>query len=294
MTESIVMGLGPIGVATAHELGQSMVAAVEIAADPPKLDVPVVKTLAAARAKAPGAKVAVLTTSSRVVDIAPQVEQALAEGLHVVSTCEELSYPALRRPDLAESMDRAARDKGLVVIGVGVNPGFVLDYLPVVTARACVRVERIEAERVVDVTQRRAQLRRKVGEGLDVKEWRALAAKGKMGHVGLGESAALLAVGLGWPPGDIEETLEPALGDGDTARGQIQTAVAAGGRVALRLEMAANAPGPRDHIRVQGDPPIEVILPGGIQGERGTVATVLHAIRRVTALPPGLRTVLDL
>jgi 4-hydroxy-tetrahydrodipicolinate reductase len=293
MTESILVGLGSIGTSVARELGSSLLAAAEITGNRPELGVPITKTIADARAAAPRAKVAVLTTSSRLTEIVPQVEQALAEGLHVVSTCEELAYPALRRPDLAETMDRAAQKAGRVVIGVGVNPGFVLDLLPVVTSHACVRVESVEAERIVDITQRRAQLRRKVGEGLTEAKWRALAAEGKMGHVGLAESAALLATGLGWPPGDVKETLEPVLGEAG-ARGQFQTAVAAGGRVTLRLEMAADAAGPRDHIRIQGDPPIDVILAGGIQGDRGTVGTVLHAIRRVESLAPGLRTVLDL
>jgi hypothetical protein len=289
----IVVGLGSIGTAVARALGARLLAAVETGPGRPALDVPIADSLAAARAAAPGATVAVLTTSSRLTAIVPQIDQALAEGLHVVSTCEELAFPALRRPDLAESIDRSARQHGRAVIGVGVNPGFVMDWLVLAAGRACVRIDRVEAERVVDTTRRRGPLRRKVGEGLPVAEWRALAAAGKLGHVGLAESAALLCTGLGWSPGSIDETLDPVVRDG-TAQGLIQTAVAAGGRVTLRLEMAAEAPGPRDHLRIEGDPPVELMLPGGIHGDRGTIGTVLYAVRRVGSLPPGLRTILDL
>lgn len=290
---TIVVGLGSIGTAAARALGSSLAAAVEIGSARPPLDVPIVGSMAAARAAAPQASVAVLTTSSRVAEIAPLVDEALGQALHVVSTCEELSFPALRRPDLATSIDRSAKERGRAVIGVGVNPGFVMDFLPLAVGRACVRIESIEVERVVDTTRRRGPLRRKVGEGMAEAEWRAQAAAGKLGHVGLAESAALLCAGLGWDPGAIAETLDPVVRDG-VAQGLVQTATAAAGRVSLRLEMAVDAPGPRDHLRIQGDPPIDVILPGGIHGDRGTIGTVLYAARRVATLPPGLRTVLDL
>ena len=293
LSDCIVVGLGSIGTAVARALGSHLVAAVEIEPGHPPVEVPVVSTIAAARAAAPGARVAVLTTSSKLAEIVPQIDEALAHDLHVVSTCEELAFPALRRPDLAESIDRAARERGRAVIGVGVNPGFVMDWLPLAAGRACVRIDRIEAERIVDTTRRRGQLRKKVGEGMPEAEWRAKADAGKLGHVGLAESAALLCAGLGWTPGAIEETLDPVVRDG-VAQGLIQTASAAGGRVTLRLEMAADAPGPRDHLRISGDPPIELMLPDGIHGDRGTIGTVLYGVRRVTTLAPGLRTVLDL
>jgi 4-hydroxy-tetrahydrodipicolinate reductase len=293
LCDCIVVGLGSIGTAVARALGSHAVAAVEIAAGHPSFDGPVTRTIAEARAAAPGARVAVLTTSSKLVEIVSQIEEAVAQDLHVVSTCEELAWPALRRPDLGERIDRAASARGRAVIGVGVNPGFVMDWLPLAAARACVGIERIEVERVVDTTRRRGPLRKKVGEGLPEAQWRARAKTGDLGHVGLAESAALLCAGLGWTPGSIEETLDPVVRDG-VAQGLVQTATAAKGRVTLRLEMSADAPGPRDHVRISGDPPIELMLPDGIHGDRGTIGTVLSAVRRVGSLSPGLRTVLDL
>ena len=44
-------------------------------------------------------------------------------GLNVVSTCEELSFPAAQFPDLAEKLDEMARANGVTVLGTGVNPG---------------------------------------------------------------------------------------------------------------------------------------------------------------------------
>jgi 4-hydroxy-tetrahydrodipicolinate reductase len=40
--------------------------------------------------------VVVLCTGSRLHSVMPQIEEAIAAGFHIVSTCEELSYPELR------------------------------------------------------------------------------------------------------------------------------------------------------------------------------------------------------
>ena len=45
----------------------------------------------------------------------------------------------------------------------------------------------------------------------------------------------------------------------------------------------------RDSIAIGGDPALRVIFKGGVQGDRATVALLLHCARTVGALPPGLR-----
>ena len=248
--------------------------------------------------------VAVICTSSRLDVAAAQIEEAVDAGLHVVSTCEELAFPYLRHPRLAQKLDALAREQGVTVLGTGVNPGLVMDRLALAVASACVRVDRIRVERVVDAARRRDPLRAKVGAGLAVEELRAGVAARRLGHVGLGESAAMVARGMRVPLDEVTETIEPvvaAAGTGAIPAGRVlglrQTARAiSGGQtvVELELEMSVGARDPHDRIAVDGDPPVDVLIRGGFQGDRATVGAVVNAIPYVVSGPRGLRTVISL
>lgn len=291
MTEGvIVVGLGPIGISVARALGPRLVGAVEVRSDAEDLGVPVWHRIGEARGLG---GIAVVTTGSSLSQVAPTIRESLAANMHVVSTCEQLAYPWLRQTALADELDREARAAGRVILGAGVNPGFVMDRLVVTLARACVRVDGIRVFRAVDATKRRQPLQRKIGAGLQEAQWRADAEAGKIGHVGLAESAALIARGLNWDLGDVIETLNPIV-VGGVAQGLRQTANAAMGRVELTLEMALSHVDARDTVCIAGDPPVDMVVRGGIHGDRGTVGTVMDAVERVVALSPGLRTVLDL
>jgi hypothetical protein len=236
-------------------------------------------------------------TGSRLPEVMPQLVAAIRAGRNVISTCEELSYPWRRHPALAAELDREARRVGVTVLGTGINPGFVLDTLVLCLTAVCGRVRRIDATRVVDVSRRREQLQRKVGVGLVLDEFRARAAAGLLGHVGLSESAWLVAQGLGWELEDLRETIEPVPGEGGVALGARQVVTACvGGREALRLsvEMAAGAAHPRDEMVIEGDPPVHVLVEGGIPGDVATASVVVNCIPAVVTHEPGLVTMLDL
>ncbi len=68
------------------------------------------------------------------------------------------------------SIIKLAKSNGITVLGTGVNPGFVMDALPLVVSGVCQKVERIESVRVVDVSTRRGALQKKVGAGMTVEE----------------------------------------------------------------------------------------------------------------------------
>ena len=72
-----------------------------------------------------------------------QIVEILAAGLDVVSTAEELSFPWLAHPAEAAEIDAAARRAGKTVLGTGVNPGFVMDALPLFLTGICQRVNRV-------------------------------------------------------------------------------------------------------------------------------------------------------
>jgi 2,4-diaminopentanoate dehydrogenase len=248
--------------------------------------------------------VAVLCTGSRLDSVTPQIEEAVAAGMHVVSTCEELSYPELKNAALARRIDRVAKEHGVAVLGTGVNPGLVMDRLALAAAGACVKVEKVKVTRVVDAAKRRGPLRAKVGAGLSREDFEKGVAAKKLGHVGLSESAAILAVGLGLPIDQITETIEPVLAARETdgvpagrVLGLHQVAhVRAEGemKVELDLTMAVGVSDPSDRIEITGDPPVHLVVTGGFHGDRATVGCVVNAIPFVIAAPPGLQTVVTL
>jgi 2,4-diaminopentanoate dehydrogenase len=295
----VIAGLGPIGI----EVGRALLARgdeIVSAADPAHAGADLSALVggparavvsAVAQACAGGGDVAVLCTGSRLPGVAAQLEEAIAAGLHVVSTCEELAYPWLRHRQLAERLDGLARARGVTVLGTGVNPGLVMDRLPLMVAQACVRVEHVLVTRSVDAARRRAPLRAKVGAHLTVAELEEGLATGRLGHAGLAESAALLAVGLGFPVAAVEETAKPVVdAAGKFALGVRQTArVHSDGIERVRLELAMYLGAePADRIVVTGDPPLDLRAIGGVHGDRATVGAVVNALTRLARLPRGL------
>src|SRR5438552_4015951 len=65
--------------------------------------------------------------------------------------------------------------------------------------------------RSLDAGKRRQQLQKKVGAGMSVAEVNALIKKNGIGHVGLGESCAMIAAGLGWKLAAIREHFSPVI-----------------------------------------------------------------------------------
>src|SRR6266478_5296964 len=116
------------------------------------------------------------TTSSSLEKVADQLIECLKAGSCVVSTCEELSYPYRTHPELAEKIDKEAKDWGVALVGTGVNPGFVMDKLVITLAAVSQKIEHAKALRVVDASKRRLPLQKKIGAGLTVEEFRQKVA----------------------------------------------------------------------------------------------------------------------
>jgi 4-hydroxy-tetrahydrodipicolinate reductase len=232
-------------------------------------------------------------TGSYLPDVAPQLIACCRAGVNVVSTCEELSFPWLRHPELAKQIDAEAKSGGGTVLGTGINPGFVMDTLAVALSGVCAQVETVRLARIVDVSKRREQLQRKVGVGLSAQEFAARVASGRFGHVGLKESCWMLAEGLGWRLDSLEETIAP-VAEGAGIR-QVATGTLAGRTVIEAVvEMSTNVDRPRDEIEIAGSPPVRMTIEGGIMGDLATAAIIVNAVPRVVAHAPGLITMLDL
>jgi 4-hydroxy-tetrahydrodipicolinate reductase len=251
--------------------------------------------------------VVVHTTLSRLPDVVEQIEQIAMLGANVVSSTEELLYSRLNRPDEAERLEAVAIDQNVAILGTGVNPGFVMDTLAIAASAVCRRVDRVECRRIVDAATRRRPLQAKVGAGMTREQFQALVDRGKMGHVGLVESVALIAVAFGWAWEGIEQTTEPVIAEVgiqteffEVMPGQVAGIKNTGfalidgeRRIQLELQMYLGARDPMDEIVIHGEPDLTVRIPGGTPGDIATAAILVNAIPAIVDGPPGLLTMLD-
>ncbi len=316
-----IIGLGPIGCAAgalAWRRGLQLVAAVDrdphlAGRDPGELlgtgptGLRVTPDLESALERAQP-RLALHATSSRLRDALPQLEPCVERGIHVVSSCEELAYPWRTQPELARRLDTAARAGGAVVLGSGVNPGFVMDKLVVTVLAACAQVEHVAVRRRLNAATRRRPFQDKVGVGMTREEFDEASRRGRIGHVGFPESAHLVADAIGAPAArDLDEHLEPLVAGARTIAGdrlieagrvlgiRQRLVLRAGGRECVRLELEAYAGADsEDAIRVAGEPSLDLRFVGGMSGDVATAARLANDLLQIEGLQPGLRTLLDL
>jgi 2,4-diaminopentanoate dehydrogenase len=252
--------------------------------------------------------VVVISTTSYLHEVFPQVRAALEAHAHVVSTCEELVYPFAEEPEVARAIDEMARDVGVSVLGTGINPGFAMDLLPILLTAPSSEVRQISVARVIDASTRRWTLQQRIGAGIEPSAFREWARQPGTAHVGLRQSIHMIAAALGWQLDQVVEGLEPVFADNwvrtafvSVATGQVAgihqwAHGVAGGRPKIRLDWrtVVGIDETYDAVHIDGTPPIDMLIRGGIHGDLAAATLVMRAIPAVAAARPGLRTVLDL
>ncbi|MCE5336770.1 MAG: hypothetical protein LLG06_19505 [Desulfobacteraceae bacterium] len=310
----IQYGLGPIGIEMVKYLAErpafEIVGAVDISPDKigrnlkelTGLELPLnveVSGNGAEVLKKVKADAVVLTTSSILERITPDIIQIVSAGVNVVSSCEELMYPWLTRPDLSRQIDEAATSNKVSVLATGVNPGFLMDFLPLALTGVSRRVEKITVERIQDAQFRRIPFQRKIGAGLTLAEFEEKKRQGSLRHVGLTESMHLISAGLGWELERTEDIISPVISEKDPNRA---TGVQQLGRgfkkgqevITLRFRASIGEPDPRERIFIEGTPNLEMRINGGVNGDVATCSIITNAVPVVVDAQPGLRTMADI
>jgi 4-hydroxy-tetrahydrodipicolinate reductase len=254
------------------------------------------------------ADVVALTTTSSLERIQPQVMEIVSCGMHVVSTCEELAYPWRTHPKIAREMDEAAKAQGVSVLGTGVNPGFLMDFLPLALTGVCRQVKKVTVERIQNAQFRRLPFQKKIGAGLSVQEFREKVKSGTLRHMGLTESMHMIAAQIGWMLDKTEDTISPVIADhrvstedfviepgevlgvDQIGRGCIKNQEV----ITIVFRAAIGEPEPRDRILIEGSPDVELTIQGGINGDIATCAIVVNAVPAVIRASAGLRTMADI
>ena len=252
--------------------------------------------------------VVILTTSSSLSKVKQQILDIVKHKINIVSTCEELSYPWFTSPEIAREIDEAAKKFNVSVLGTGVNPGFLMDLLPLILTGVCQNVERIKVERVQDASKRRIPFQQKVGIGITPEEFDRRVKEGTLRHVGLTESIHMIASRLGWDIDITEDIIEPVIAEkeiivsgGVIEKGKVIGVKQTGkgfskGRelIALIFVAAAGIDTPYDRITIKGSPEIESTIRGGVNGDIATSAIVTNAVPVIIKAKPGLRTMADI
>lgn len=257
--------------------------------------------------------VVTIATTSWVELQLPNLKQILAAGINVVSIAEEMAAPEAQSPEAATELDTLAKEKGVSIVGVGVNPGFVLDHLVVVLTTGNQTVTHIEASRINDLSPYGETVLTTQGVGTTPEEFKAGVADGSIvGHVGFPESIRLISDALGLGVDRVEQTLEAIVA---TKPRQARDRVIEPGLVAgcnhiavgyrgdeevIRLihpqqvDPGAEGVDTGDFITISGVPELKMSISPEIAGGKATAGIAVNTIPRILAATPGLKRIIDL
>jgi 4-hydroxy-tetrahydrodipicolinate reductase len=254
-----------------------------------------------------------LATDSFIESTLPKLKLCLERGINVITTAEELAYPRAQRPELAAEIDAMAKANGVSVLGTGINPGFVLDYLILALTGACERVDTIKGVRSNDLSPFGPAVMGEQGVGTTVEAFeQGVIDKSITGHVGFPESIRMITDGLGWKLEKVSEIRTPIVSmvhrasryaevkPGHVAGckqcgygyvdGALKVELEHPQQIAPELEEVETG----DFIWIRGTPDIALRITPEIPGGIGTIALCVNMIPQVINAAPGLRTMLDL
>lgn len=252
------------------------------------------------------------TTMSYLSQTFDQFTGILKHGVNIISTCEELSYPYVEEDatELAKKLDKIAKDNGATLLGTGINPGFLMDVLPIFLSGPCEQVESMYISRQMDAATRRIPFQKKIGAGMTVKEYRDAIDNQKItGHVGLEQSIQMIADTLGWNLDEIKvdqpkpitfeyEVKSEAISvpAGYVAGGKQMAYGISYGKTLITMDFKAyiGADEEYDSVRIIGVPPINNKIIPCIHGDHGTIAMTTNMIPHVINAEPGLKTTAEM
>ncbi|MFX0049076.1 MAG: hypothetical protein ACFE8G_13070, partial [Candidatus Hermodarchaeota archaeon] len=248
--------------------------------------------------------VTITATSSSLKKVAPIITTAVESGSNVISICEELSYPFQYYPKLSEDLNALALSNNVTIVGTGINPGYLMDLLPIIITAPCQNVKSIVITRMMNSAKRRVSFQRKIGTGLSPTDFRNKIDKKEItGHVGLTQSIQMICDALGFSYDTIKEFPAQEIiteKDFTTSYGenvpkgyicglQSKAVATKDGKNLILLDFLAYAGEHEeyDSIDVEGTPNIHQKIVGGVHGDLGTSAMVVNLIPTVIKARSG-------
>lgn len=257
--------------------------------------------------------ICVIATDSFVKDVYPKIMEVVSRGINVITIAEEMSWPAAKEPALAAEMDRLAKEKGVSILGTGINPGLMMDLLAVCLSGAMTKVDHVRCERVNSLSPFGETVMHEQGIGITAEAFDAGVSDGSLaGHVGFHESAAMISGALGLPYDELTQSMLPIITEvdrksphgfapkGHVAGVNMSASAVKDGKEVISLvhpqqiepQLAGVDTG--DYITLKGSPDIDMAIKPEVNGGLGTIAMACNLLPFVVAARPGLLTMLDL
>lgn len=255
-----------------------------------------------------GADAIVLATRAHLRELEQQIVAACRKKMHVVCIGEEALHPASADGAVFHRLNDEAIRNSVAVVGTGVNPGFLMDALPLLLTAPTRRWTRLYARRVSDLSSYGETVLSGLGIGLNPFEFATARRNGSVvGHLGFAQSIAVIAERLGVDLAIIDDSAEPMVRSvttrlaneefsPGTVIGVLQRCTAEsedGHRVILEHPQRIGTSGEGeepfgDLIQIEGEPSVRLRIEPGIDGGAATVALMLNIIPGLFELPPGL------
>lgn len=264
--------------------------------------------------KEESADVVIICTDSFVKDSFEKIKYCLERKINVISTAEEMAYPKKTNKELAEEIDKIAKENGVSVLGTGINPGFIMDLLVIALTGTSIDVDSIKAERVNDLSPFGPLVMREQGVGISVDEFNRRIEDGDLaGHVGFPESINMISDAIGLElDSEIKLTRSPIISNvhrktefvevkkGDVAGCNMKGYGYKDGELKIEMlhpqqikpELEGIKTG--DYIEIKGNPNINLSIKPEIPGGIGTIAMAVNMIPHIINAKPGLKTMIDL
>ena len=262
----------------------------------------------------PGAAdVVLLCTDSFTKNAFPRLKFVMEQGINVITSAEEMAYPAAQEPELAAELDKIAKENGVTCLGTGINPGHIMDLLVLVMTGCLTDVEEITSRRVNSLSPFGPVVMEEQGIGISVEEFKERKANGTMsGHVGFAESVGMIAAGLGLEVSEFSQDMNPITTDVDRKSPYGFAAAGSCAGVAMTAEavldngMKVHMDHPQqiepeqvgvqtgDYVIIKGTPNVNMVNSPEVEGGLGTIAMCVNMIPQVINAEAGLVSMIDL
>ena len=260
-----------------------------------------------------GADVCIVATDSFTRDVYPKLLRVLQRGVNVISTAEEMSYPAAKEPLLAKEIDRVAKENGVTALGTGINPGLMMDLLAICLTGCMTSVDKVTCKRVNSLSPFGPLVMREQGVGLTLRAFEEGVRNEEIaGHVGFAESVGMISKALGWKLDYFDQQMEPILTNVDrkspygfakkgnvagvnmTGQGHVDGEVKIDMIHPQQIEPELGGTHTGDYITLEGTPPVHMTIQPEVNGGIGTIAMCVNMIPHVINARAGLKTMIDL
>ncbi len=257
--------------------------------------------------------IAIIATDSYTRNSYPKIEKIVKAGINVISTAEEMAYPYANEPKLAENMSLLAKKHNVTILGTGINPGFVMDYLVIALTGVMENVQKIQVSRVNSLSPFGPTVMDEQGVGITVEQYNERVKNNDLaGHVGFKESVFMIADALGIKLDSFDQQMKPIIssvyrkskygevkegnlaGIDMTAQGFIDNDVFIDMQHPQQIEPELEGTNTGDYIKLYGKPEVNMSIQPEIDGGIGTISMCVNMIPHVINSKPGLKTMIDL